>query len=318
MTSTSIVHIGVDVSKKHLDLSPFDNGPARISNDRTGFHNLVQRLAVLDAVPFLTCEATGGYERALLHALVEADVLAARVNPGQVRHFIRSQAVGAKNDRIDARMLARFAEIRHNEGKLFAVVGGEEERWTLRELLSRRTQLKGMILQEKNRLDPAPGKAVTADIKVHIKHLEGRLKKLESAIDEWVRSHEALDSLRVRLCQVKGFGRISALTLIAFMPELGKVSAKRAAALAGVAPYERQSGDSQKKARIYGGRSEVRGTLYMASMAAARSNPILHDFYNRLVSSGKPKKLALIAVVRKLITLANRVAADPDFVPATE
>jgi len=317
MIPTAIVHIGVDVSKRHLDLSPFDKGLARVPNDRAGIRKLIQRIGALEGSPIVTCEATGGYERALLLALVEAAIQVARVNPGQVRHFIRSQAVGAKNDRIDARMLARFAAVRHAEDQLFVVVADEEERWALRELLTRRTQLKQTILQEKNRLDPAPGKAVAADIRGHIRHLEGRLKKIETAINEWVRAHPGFDSFRTRLGRVNGFGRISLLTLIAFMPELGKVSAKRAAALVGVAPYERQSGDSRQKARIFGGRGEVRNTLYMAAMAASRSNPVLQTFYERLVSSGKPRKLALIAVLRKLVALANKVAEDPDFVPIT-
>lgn len=315
MKTTAIVHIGVDVSKKHLDLSLFDEGDARIPNDAKGLRNLVDRIGKLSGSVCVTCEATGGYENQLLNALLTAEVPAARLNPSQVRYFIRSQGVGAKNDRIDAHMLARFAKLRHDEGKLFLLSPDEHDRRELRDLLNRRSQLSEAILQERNRLDPAPEKVVAADIRSHIRFLERHLKKIELAIDEWLRSHPSFESFHERLSQVKGLGRVSVLTLIAFMPELGQVSAKRAAALVGVAPYERQSGESQQKARIGGGRSEVRKTLYMAALAAARSNPLLEEFYQRLVSGGKPKKVALIAVMRKLVVLANKVAADPEFTP---
>lgn len=315
-TQTAIVHIGVDVSKKHLDLSPFDKGPGRIPNNPAGFQQLARRINRLSGSPIVTCEASGGYERALLLALGKARIPASLVNPGHVRHFIRSQGIGAKNDRIDARMLARFAEIRHEAGKLFLVAVDDGDRRELRELLDRRVRLKEMILSESSRLDPAPSRAVVADIRQHLRQLAVHLAKIEKAIDNWCVEHPAFDSFRERLGAVKGFGRISVLTLIAFLPELGKVSHKRAGALVGVAPYERQSGETSLKASIHGGRHRLRRTLYMAAIAASWSNPILKAFYQSLLANGKPKQLALIAVLRKMVVLANRVAADPEFVPA--
>ena len=316
MNTTATVHIGVDVSKKHLDISPFDSGPSRVPNSPVRFGGLIERIRGLEAAPVVACEASGGYERALVGALLEAGVPVALVNPGQVRHFIRSQGVGAKNDRIDARMLARFAEIRDGEGRLFLAAADEAGRGELRELLRRRTQIKEMLQQEKNRLDPAPGEAVAADLRLHIKHLEKRLGAIEGALAKWTRTHPDFDSLRGRLEGVKGLGAISVLSLIAFLPELGEVSGKRIAALVGVGPYERQSGDTRQPAHIAGGRPELRRVLYMAALAAARFNPVLREFHGRLVQAGKPKKVALVAVIRKLAELANKVAADPGFEPA--
>jgi len=312
----NIVHIGVDVSKKHLDLSPFDKGPRRIPNTPAGRRKLIRRIQALQSETIVTCEASGGYEQALLEDLLDAEIPVARVNPNQVRYFVRSQGVGAKNDRIDAAMLSRFGEFRHGEGRLFLALKSEEGLADLRGLLQRRSQLKAAIRQEKNRLDPSPCKLVASHIRSHIKYLEKSLAKIEGAMKEWEKEHPVYKELRKRLLSVKGIGRITVLTLLAFMPELGKVSDRRLSALVGVAPYDRQSGDSQMQSKIAGGRVEVRRVMYMAALAAGRSNPILRAFKERLVAQGKAKKLVLIAILRKLVVLANKIAANPDFKPA--
>ena len=314
MTTLATVHIGVDVSKKYLDLSPFDDAPERLSNDAAGIRKFIRRIRVLDQEVIVAFEATGGYEKALLFELLKQDIPAARVNAGQVRHFVQSLGVTAKTDQIDAGMIAKFSEFRHGQGRLFLAEVDEQQRQDLKDLLNRRGQLKAMIIQENSRLDPAPGKVAAADIRALVKQLERHLEKIEQAIDEWIKEHPEFDSLRKRLEVVKGFGRISILTLIAYMPELGAVSDKRASALVGVSPCNQQSGDTCY-AHIKGGRPEIRRTLYMAALAAARWNPILHEFYARLVSAGKPRKLALIAVARKMVVLANKVAKNPEFVP---
>ena len=175
MTTSATVHIGVDISKKHLDLSPFDEGPGRLSNDSRGIRKLIQRIRVLESKVIVTFEATGGYEKVLLSSLLEEGIPAARVNSGQVRHFIRSQGQRAKNDQIDARMLSDFSRFRYERGRLFVSHKIDREREELKDLLNRRGQIMAMIQQEKNRLDPAPGKAMAADIRASIKQLERRL-----------------------------------------------------------------------------------------------------------------------------------------------
>lgn len=315
MTNKAIVHIGVDVSKNYLDLSSFDDGPSRVEHTSAGWRQLIRRIKAIGD-PIVTLEASGGYERPLLNALSAAEISAALVNPKQVRYFIRSQGINAKNDQIDAHMLAEFAQVRHDGGKLFLAGPCEGPRWELRELLGRRLQLKATLLQEKSRLDPLPGTFIAKDIREHIRQLEKRLAKIEAAIKEWCESHPEFAPLRKRLGSIKGFGRISVLGLIAFMPELGQISDKRAGALVGVAPFVRQSGKGELHASVAGGRHALRKTLYMAALCASWSNPILKAFYQRLLRAGKPKKVALIAVLRKLVALANRVAADPSFMPS--
>lgn len=315
MTQPAIVHIGVDVSKKHLDLSPFDKGPRRITNDAAGLRKLIRRLRKTDAEPTVACEASGGYEKPLVAALLKAEIKIARVHSTQVRHYARSQGVRAKNDNIDAAMIAEFAEHRDRKGRLFLAIPDEGERDELRELLERRTQLKKMIRQEKNRLDPLPGKTVARHIRLHIKQLEKQLADIEVAIKQWESDDPDKDKVRERMSSVKGLGRISVLTLTAFMPELGKVPDRHLASLVGVVPHACQSGESSQPSRISGGRAAVRNVLYMAAVTAIRCNPILKAFHDQLVARGKPRKYAIIAVIRKLAVLANKIAADPGFEP---
>jgi len=313
MPQTATVHIGVDVSKHHLDLSTFDRKPRRICNDRTAIRGLVRRVKALGGETIVTCEATGGYEALLILELSAAGIPVSRVNPLQVKAFIRSQGVSAKTDPIDAEMIARFAEVREQGGRLFIVDASEAPRADLRALLTRRAQLKEMILQEANRLDPVPARAVAADIRGLLRQLKTRLRRVEAALLAWLEENAEFRELHRRMDEVKGLGLLSILALIAFVPELGKVSDRRAAALLGLAPYNRDSGASSRRMHIHGGRTYPRRILYMAALSAARSNPILKAFYKKLRGEGKPAKVALIAVARKLVVLANKIAANPQF-----
>jgi len=313
MNTQSTIHIGVDVSKLFLDLSDFDNGEARIPNTPKGIGKLIKRIRAMDDEVIVTCEATGGYERLLVEELCVAKIPTSRVNPAQVRYYAKSQGILAKTDSIDAWIISLFARSRFNTKSLYISSAGEPALEELRGLLQLRQTLRNDILANKNRLDPMPVKCVAKFLRGTIKHLEEQLKKVEAALDNWLEQQAEYKADFERLFQVKGFGRISILSLFAYIPELGNVSDKRASALIGAAPYVKQSGSQKGSIGISGGRRHVRNVIYMAALSATRFNPILSEFYERLLANGKPRKVARIAVVRKMVVLANRILANPDF-----
>lgn len=310
------VYLGVDVSKNTLDLSSFDKKSRRIPNTRHSIKSLIKRIQALDLSVVVTCEATGGYENLLIGELIEAGIPVCRANSMQVKSFIRSQAVTAKTDTLDAKMIAHFAEVRDEKGTLFRVDKAAMKCGELRDLVERRNQLKKVLIQEQNRLDPLPEKSVAADIGEMISYLQEKIKRIEKMADEWLEKHVDIKELYDRLNEVVGLGRMSCLTLIAYVPELGKVSRQRIASLVGLAPYNHESGKTTNPMHIRGGRPEPRKVLYMASLSASRRNPILTEYYQKLKGQGKPSKVALIAVARRLLVLANTIAKDPDFKPA--
>ena len=307
--SSKIVHVGIDVSKAILDIDPFDNKPAQVKNTSAGINKLIQRITAHPDFVIVCCEASGGYEKLLCAMLASAGIQIACVNARRVRSFAESRGILAKTDAIDARVLSEFSKT--NQPRIISSVPN----WLneLKALLIRRDDLQEIRKAEKSHLDPLPHATAAKMIRKHIRQLTASIKEIEVAIKELVKSYDDLTLKVKRLTAVKSFGLIAAVSLLAFIPELGCVTDNQAAALAGLAPYNRDSGTKQGKRMVFGGRSRVRRALYMPSVGATTSNPIFAEVYTRLKSNGKPGKVALTAVMRKMVVLANRIIGDPDF-----
>jgi len=294
--------IGIDVSKTRLDCCAYPvEDPWSVSNDETGFSNLIVRLEKM-AVKLIVLEATGGLQIAATAALAAAGLPVVVVNPRQVREYARAKGILAKTDRIDARVLAMFAEaikpqIRplHDEATL-----------ELQSLQVRRHQLITMIVAEKNRLTTAR-KHVRRQIDQHIRWLEQRLTELENDIETTVRSSPLWKENSDLLKSITGIGSNTSAMLLATLPELGTLSNRQITALVGLAPFNRDSGQFRGKRMIQGGRARVRTALYMPTLAAIRHNPIIRGFYTRLIQAGKPPKVAITACMRKLLTILNAI-----------
>ncbi len=313
MTEATIVYLGVDVSKPHLDVCDPEHGRFQVANTRKGIARIVEHIRSRPGGPVrLCCEATGGYERLLVVEMREAGIGVAVAHPGRVRAFAKSKGVLAKTDAIDAEIIARYAADNRPEPE------PEPEPWQedLEALLGRRDALVEARKVEKGHLESTRHPAAAKDIRAHIRQLDRRIAGMERRIRELVGAHQDLSSKVDRLSLPKGLGSQSALALAAYVPELGRVSDKEAAALVGLAPYNCDSGNMRGRRIIRGGRSRVRKVIYMAAVTAAHHNPILSEFYQRLLGRGKLKKVALVAVARKLVVLANRMMADPEFVPS--
>ena len=293
-------YVGVDVAKDWLDVAQRPEGaPWRVSNDERGIAALVERLVQLRPA-LVVLEATGGMEMPVVGALVIVQLPTAVVNPRQVREFARATGRLAKTDAIDAQVLAQFGEAVRPELRPFPDAATQE----LSALLARRRQLVGMLTAEKNRLRTA-AKAVRADVQEHIRWLERRLSDLDGQLAQSIRSSPSWRELDNLLKSTPGVGPVLSVTLLAELPELGTLGRKEIAALVGVAPLNWDSGHLRGKRRVWGGRSSVRAALYMAALVAARRNPVLRAFYERLVEAGKPKKVALTACMHKLLTILN-------------
>jgi transposase len=306
--TTTRVYAGVDVSKERLDVCLRWSEPESheedvffVTHDEAGIDTLISRL--LEEHPVLVIlEATGGFERAVVAALATEGLPVAVVNPRQVRDFARATGRLAKTDRIDARVLARFAEAIRPAPKPLP----EEEIRALQGILARRRQLVGMLTAENNRL-PTASKPVAKRIATHIRWLEKELSRTDRDLEEAIKSSPTLGENEALLRSVPGVGPVLARTLLAQVPELGTLTHKRVAALVGVAPLNRDSGTLRGRRSIWGGRAEVRAALYMGALVAARRNPVVREFYERLLGAGKPKKVALVACMRKLLSIVNAV-----------
>jgi transposase len=307
--SECAVYIGVDVSKATLELSPFDAKPAEVPNTDKGVSALVRRIKALGRTAMVCCEATGGYEKRLVSACLEAGVPVAVANAKWVRRYAQSKGILAKTDKIDARMLAEYAE--KNRPRLRAGRAAWLE--DAQALMSRRGDLTAMVTQEKNRLGPSPSARVKKYIQEHIRTLKAQIKKIDAELAKLRKENEPFAAGVKRICAIKGVGVLSAMSLLVFVPELGGVSGNEAAALVGVAPYNDDSGKMNGKRHTACGRPRVRKTLFMAALSASTSNPVLKAVYERLTAKGKPHKVALVALIRKIVTLANRLMADPEF-----
>jgi transposase len=298
---------GIDVSKQHLDVCCAGDA-RRVVNDARGWDELTAMLRSA-RVDLVVVEATGGYERGLVCALQDAGLCVARVNPRQSRDFAKSMGVLAKTDQVDARTLRDFADVlaRHANRSQYITPMVEPMRQQLEELMTRRRQLVEMRVAEHNRLEHA-GPRASRSIRSVLKLLDKQIVAVDQHIDDHMDRH--FGAQRDLLDSVKGVGPVTILTLTAALPELGRLDRRQIAKLVGVAPLADDSGHRQGKRRIWGGRAQVRAVVYMAAIVAMRHNPVIHAFYERLVAAGKPKKVAIVACMRKLLTILNAMLRD--------
>ena len=293
-------YVGLDVAKAHLDLAVVPAQPAqRFAHDEAGLTALVAHVRQL-APALVVLEATGGYDTDVVAALALAAIPLAVVNPRQVRDFAKAIGRLAKTDALDAAVLARFAAQVRPEPRPLPDATHQE----LTALLARRRQLVEMLTAERNRLLVARGR-VQHDVQVHIHFLEQRLKETDTDLKTLIRESPVWRAREQLLRSVPGIGPTTAATLLAQLPELGQLSRQQIAALVGVAPLNCDSGRRQGARVVWGGRAAVRAPLYMATQVATRHNPAIRTFYQRLRAAGKPPKVALIAAMRKLLTILN-------------
>lgn len=308
-TKSSPAYAGVDIGKASLDLSLAGQPPGRYANDAVGIAALIKLLKKLPAPVQVICEPSGGYERDLLEALWAAGLTVSLVHAARVRAFARAQGLLAKTDPIDAGLLREFGE--RLQPKTLAAPSPERER--LAALVQRREQLVNILSTEEQRQAQVRDAVVKKMGGSLLRELQKQIEQMDALIEAQIASDATLKGQSERLQQVKSIGPVTASTLLAELPELGTLSRNESGALAGVAPYNRDSGQHCGRRTIRGGRVRVRRVLYMAATVAARFNPILREFYQRLLAAGKPKKLALTAVMRKLIVLLNHLLKNPDF-----
>lgn len=299
--------VGIDVAKAELVVATRPAGERwTVENDERGVRTLVERLR-RDAVELVVLEATGGYELLCVAALAAASLPVVVVNPRQVRDFARATGQLAKTDRIDAEILALFAERVRPAVRALPDAEAQE----LDALLARRRQLLEMLQAERNRLGQVFGRGkqrVKKSLKTHIVFLERELRMADTDLGDLVRRSPAWRERDDLLQSVPGVGKVLSFTLLADLPELGRLSRREIAKLVGVAPLSRDSGTLHGRRFVQGGRASVRAVLYMAALAATRRNVVIRAFYVRLLAAGKPKKLALVACMRKLLTILNTMA----------
>jgi transposase len=299
-------YIGIDVSKDRLDVHvrPSDETFA-VGRDSKGLVALIERVGLLD--PYLVVlEATGGFELTVAAALVAAGMPLAVVNPRQIRDFARATGQLAKTDALDAKAIARFAEAVRPEPRAVP----DEQARALGELVARRRQVIEMMTAERNRRRQLTNRRLIKSVDRLLAVLLKELAELDRDVGDGIRGTPAWRERDQLLRSVPGVGDVVSRTLIADLPELGSLDRKQIAALVGVAPLNRDSGKMRGRRTIWGGRANVRSTLYMAALVASRHNPVLAAFYQRLVSAGKAKKLAITAVMRKLLTILNAIVRD--------
>lgn len=296
--------VGIDVSKATLDIGTSQQECWTCANEEEGIQALLATLGTR-SIERIVLEASGGYEAAVVAALASAGLPVIVVNPRQVRDFARATGRLAKTDRIDALVLARFAQA--VQPPLRALK--DEDTRQLEALLARRRQLLTMLMAERQRLTLAAA-AVRGDIKEHIHFLVKRLKDSDHGLHEALRASPLWCEREELFKPVKGIGQQTLLSLCALLPELGQLERRKLAALVGVAPFNCDSGTLRGRRHCWGGRADLRCALYMATLSAVRFNPVIRVFYQRLLKAGKPKKLALTACMRKLLTILNAMVRD--------
>ncbi len=298
--SDAPVFVGIDIAKAHLDVAVRPSGAVRqFPHDEAGLSALVAYLKPL-APTLVVLEATGGYEADVAAALALAAIPAAVVNPRQVRDFARAIGRLAKTDTLDADTLAHFGEAVQPTPRPLP----DADQQALAALVTRRRQLVEMLTAERNRLGLARG-PVRRDIEAHIDFLRKRLKDADRDLQHLLRTSPLWRTAEQLLRSVPGIGPTSTAVFLADLPELGQASNREIAALVGVAPFNADSGTRQGVRTTWGGRATVRSALYMATLVATRHNPVIAVFYRRLVNNGKPRKVALVAAMRKLLTILN-------------
>lgn len=312
-TTTATIHLGIDIAKDflQLDTAVLPRLP-RVPNTAVGFATLLKALKKLKGTVHVVFEATGGYERALMDCLHEAGIVLSLLHPGRVRAFARACGLLAKTDALDAAVLTRFAR----QMEPAPTPRLTEVQRDLQELSQRRAQLVKLMVMEKNRLPAHRHPALRQAARETVKHLEEQIARIDALLAELVRGDATLHSQVQRLSQVQGVGPATAMALLAAMPELGSLNRRQAAALAGLAPRNRDSGSLQARRTIGGGRVQARRALYMAAVSASRHNPVLAPFYQKLKAQGKPSKIALTALMRKLLSTINSLLKNPTFLLA--
>lgn len=299
------VYVGIDVSKARLDVHVRPSGESfSIARDGEGLAVLIARLQPL-APCLIAVEATGGFEIIVAASVGGAGLPLAVVNPAQVRHYAQALGRRAKTDKVDAEIIARFAEATKPEPRPLP----DEATQLLADLVARRRQIIVMMVAERQRATRLPKRLKKSCERV-IRMLEKELAELDREIDTTVRGSPAWREKEDLLASVPGIGAITARTLIAELPELGQLDRRKIASLVGLAPFTRQSGKWRGKAFISGGRGSVRAALFIATLSATRHNATIRTFYERLLAVGKPKMVAIIACMRKLLTILNAVARD--------
>ena len=302
---TEEVYVGIDVSKASLDVAVGQDGDFwQVKNTSSGIKALVERLEELTPA-LVVLESTGGYEMRAASALYVAGVPVAVVNPGRVREFAKSIGQLAKTDKLDARLLAAFAEkVKPAPSRL-----PDEEEQLLKGLVRRRRQLLEMRTAETNRLDTTHSSLVLP-LQSHIDWLSAEIEALNQQIDDFIDQSPLWSHKDEVLQSAPGVGSVLSRTLLAEVPELGHLSRTKIAALIGVAPLNRDSGSKRGKRSIRGGRPNVRSVLYMATLSAIRHNPVIRTFYHRLLDNGKEKMVAIVACMRKLVVILNAMTRD--------
>ncbi len=311
------VHVGIDVSKRTLDVCILREDALKgesfvVTNDQEGVEEgveeILSRLAEKPgaSVELVVMEATGRYERLAATMLAASSISVAIVNPRQARDFAKAIGQLAKTDKIDAQILSRFA--RAVEPK--ASVIPDEQAIALQGILARRRQLIEMLVSEGNRLKMTSLKALAKRIRAHVQWLEKEIERVDGDLDRAIEDNAAFKANEALLRSVPGVSRVLSRTLLAELPELGTISHRRLCALVGVAPFNRDSGRGRGKREVWGGRAPVRATLYMAALVATRHNPHIKEFYGRLLDAGKPKKVALVACMRKLLSIPGALMRD--------
>lgn len=293
--------VGIDISKNRLDVAILPTNQAfNCTNNKLGIQKLVQRLQNLNP-QIILLEATGGYEYLLVATLRETGLPACFINPKLVRNFARSAGISAKTDRLDAHVLALYAYRMRPEPRPLP----DEQQQELKHLRTRRQQLMDMIQMEKNRLGQAPFPRIKQSIQENIESLKERLAALNREIEDFFNQNPLWVEQKKLVIQVPGVGPGTALALAAYLPELGRLDRQQIAALVGVAPFNRDSGQWRGQRHIEGGRNRLRHALYMATLVATRYNTVIQSHYQNLLAKGKVKKVALIACMRKLLTILN-------------
>jgi len=298
----SEVYAGIDVSKEFLDVAVLPSGEKkRYSNDETGIGKLVVRLKKIK-VQLVVMEPTGGLEAPLAAAATLEGIKVAVVNARQVRDYARATGKLAKTDKLDALIMAEFASVIKPPVREMR----DEETQEIKAIVSRRRQLLEMLTAEKNRLAIAP-KDLKPKILSHIEYLKKEIADWDRDLRQRIEDSPVWRVKDDLLQSIPGVGKVLSATLLAELPELGKLNRRQIAALVGVAPYNRDSGTMRGKRSIWGGRASVRSALYMATLVSTRFNPVISNFYQRLLEKGKAKKVALVACMRRLLTIMNAI-----------
>lgn len=309
----SILYFGIDVSKASLDCAARTVKHVQFENNAQGISKLIKFLLKQPLATHVTLEPSGGYERAVIVALQKAKIAVSRVHANKVRAFAKAIGKLAKTDSIDALVLADFGRLT----KPAAILPHNAMIEELRALADRRDELISIRTSETNRLEQAHS-SVRSGIKKFLTLIAREINKIELEIQKFIKAHSDLEKKATLLQTVKGVGAVSAAILLAHLPELGLLNKNQISALCGVAPFNHDSGSFQGKRFIRGGRANVRHVLYMASLSAVRHNDVLKKFFQSLVDRNKPKKLALVAVMHKLIVHLNTLLKNPDFPLASQ